>query len=329
MFTRPTNVGDAEIVSVLGERWGLNVVTLAYLAVGFGSHHWRATTAAGMWFVTLDDLVAKRREPGHDARDTRAQLVAALATAAALHDADFEFVVAPVPTRGGQMVCDLGDRYAVSVYPNIEGRTYDYGSYSDTAHRNAVLDNLARLHRAPVACRRLALTETFSISRRAELSASYSQLQTRWRTGPFADPARRLLAQHADAVAGAFKTYDALTIEVTAQSQRFVLTHGEPHPANTITTDDGVVLVDWDTTLIAPPERDLWDLVADEPTVSAEYEVLTGTTVNDDAVELYRLAWDLNEIAIYVSDFRRPHERTEDTSEAWQNLQHFLDPSRW
>ena len=47
------------------------------------------------------------------------------------------------------------------------------------------------------------------------------------------------------------------------------------------------------------------------------------------AIDLYRLAWDLSEIAIYVSDFHRPHDRTDDTEEAWTNLQHFLDPTRW
>ena len=70
-------------------------------------------------------------------------------------------------------------------------------------------------------------------------------------------------------------------------------------------------------------------MIGEEPSVAAQYERLTGTRVSEDAVDLYRLAWDLNEIAIYVSDFRRPHERTDDTSEAWQNLQHFLDPTRW
>ena len=51
--------------------WGLDVVTLDYAAVGFGSHHWRAVSAFGDRFVTVDDLVARR----HD------RLLAALRTA--------------------------------------------------------------------------------------------------------------------------------------------------------------------------------------------------------------------------------------------------------
>ena len=53
------------------------------------------------------------------------------------------------------------------------------------------------------------------------------------------------------------------------------------------------------------------------------------TAIDDDVVELYRLSWDLNEVAIYVSQFRRDHIDSEDITEAWTNLQHCLEPGRW
>ena len=34
-----------------------------------------------------------------------------------------------------------------------------------------------------------------------------------------------------------------------------VVTHGEPHVGNAIRTEAGWMLVDWDTTLLAPPEN--------------------------------------------------------------------------
>ena len=63
MFTRPIDIADADLVAILAAGWGLDDVSVDYLAVGFGSHHWLATTASTNWFVTVDDLVAKRREP--------------------------------------------------------------------------------------------------------------------------------------------------------------------------------------------------------------------------------------------------------------------------
>jgi aminoglycoside phosphotransferase (APT) family kinase protein len=329
VFTRPTDVDDADLMVVLDRQWGVDATHLTYLAVGFGSHHWQATAESTSWFVTVDDLRARQREPDEAPSKVRERLVAAFKTAAALGDAGYEFVVAPVRTNDGEVTCDLGDRYIIALYPLLQGRTSDYGNYADPAHRDGVVRHLAALHLAPEWCGQQALAETFSIARRSELVDSTSQLGDPWRSGPFAEPTRRLLKRHLDALERTFETYDRLAANVRVRSDRFVLTHGEPHPANTIVTDRGIVLVDWDTTLIAPPERDLWDMIGDDRSVVEYYESLTGITVDHDAVEMYRLAWDLNEIALYISDFRRPHDLTADTAEAWKNLQYFLDPNRW
>ncbi len=39
---------------------------------------------------------------------------------------------------------------------------------------------------------------------------------------------------------------------------------------------------------------------------------------------LYRERWDLAEICIYIAEFRRPHEETEDTRASWENLREYL-----
>lgn len=88
-------------------------------------------------------------------------------------------------------------------------------------------------------------------------------------------------------------------------------------------------MIDWDTVLIAPPERDLWSLAAEDPSIIADYEAATGTLTNRDSLELYRLRWDLTEVAMFVGDFRREHEDTEDNRLAWSGLSSALDPSRW
>ena len=89
------------------------------------------------------------------------------------------------------------------------------------------------------------------------------------------------------------------------------------------------MLVDWDTALVAPPERDLWSLAAEDPSIIDQYEASTGIRVERHALDLYRLTWDLTEIALYVDQFRRPHGDTEDTRVAWAGLECHLDPVRW
>jgi hypothetical protein len=110
----------------------------------------------------------------------------------------------------------------------------------------------------------------------------------------------------------------------------FVLTHGEPHPANTIITTEGLVLIDWDTALLVPPERDLWTVAGNDASVLEAYTAATGRPVIDEVLTCYRLSWDINEIALYVALLRNQHTDTADTAESWRNLQHFLRPeARW
>ena len=82
--------------------------------------------------------------------------------------------------------------------------------------------------------------------------------------------------------------------------------------------------------LVAPPERDLWALAEADPSISAAYSAATGVAVDEEALSLYRLWYDLAEIAGYVGLFHREHGDTADAAEAWRNLRHFLRPAaRW
>jgi spectinomycin phosphotransferase len=80
-----------------------------------------------------------------------------------------------------------------------------------------------------------------------------------------------------------------------------------------------LLLVDWDTVGLAVPERDLWS-VATGPDDLARYADASGHRPDPEALALYRLRWDLEEVAIYLGEFRSPHERTPDTELSWTGL---------
>ena len=70
-------------------------------------------------------------------------------------------------------------------------------------------------------------------------------------------------------------------------------------------------------------------LIDEEPAIAHDYTERTGVEVDDSAIQLYRLWWDLCEISLFVAELRRPHDDTEDTRVAWAALRRFLDPARW
>ncbi|WP_157420615.1 phosphotransferase enzyme family protein [Actinomadura kijaniata] len=304
MLERPEDLREDELLRTLGE-WGLGDVSLTYAAVGFGDHHWVAG-ADRRWFVTVADLVTKG--------DTLDGLRAAMDTAYELRQRDgLDFVVAPLPTPAGQTVRPLGPRYAVSVFPFLDGVSGEFGREWTPRERADVLGLLAVLHRqrppaaAPVLRPELGLRGLLE-------KALAGSLQ--WAEGPFSDPARSLLREYAPVLRQRLAEFDALVTELDGAP---VVTHGEPHPGNLLSHDGGYALVDWDTAGLAPPERDLWSVVRG-PDDLARYAEISGRTPDPAALCLYRLRWDLEETCVYTDWFRSPHVRSPDMEEGWNGL---------
>ncbi|MDY7100935.1 MAG: phosphotransferase [Actinomycetota bacterium] len=330
MRTRPADLPDALIRATVGDGWALETTAVEHRPVGFGSHHWSIRAGDGTrWFLTVDDLDAKQCVADDDRDAARSRLRNALIAARAARDASADFVVAPIPTRAGQVLHELSDRYAAALYPHIDGRTDDWGQERSDSDRAAVLELLVRLHTLPEAVAARADPDEPTVPHRHELERAIDDLGERWTAGPHAGAARALLDRHAAGVVRMLAHHDRLASRVRARPDRLVLTHGEPHPGNTIHTSTGPLLVDWDTARRAPPERDLW-MLGDDAATSPAYETATGRTVLAEVMELYRLDWDLSEIAIYIRQFRSPHGDSADERIARFGLEEHLDPAgRW
>jgi spectinomycin phosphotransferase len=167
--------------------------------------------------------------------------------------------------------------------------------------------------------------DEFVIPGRAELEAALLPGAAYPDCGPYAARAAALIAAHAAAVGARLRRYDGLVAATRARPGPLVLTHGEPHPGNTMLTPGGWRLIDWDTALIAPPERDLWDLDPGDGSVLASYAAATGTSADPGRLELYRVRWDLADLAACLTEFRRPHTGTENDEMTWRVWSELLD----
>jgi spectinomycin phosphotransferase len=331
VYTQPDDLTEETLLAGLLAGWGFAGATLRYLPVGFGSHHWLAAGSDDTkLFVTVDDLDAKLSSETDSTDAAFGRLERAFATALSLHrDCGLQFVLAPVPARDGQVLTRLQDRYSMVVHPYLPGEPAGQTSaYSDRADVPDIVDLLVRLHRArPPSQPR---PDDFAVPLRAELTAAMRETGHAWHSGPYAERARSLLALHADDLAELMAAFDGLAARVAARPDRMVVTHGEPGAHNVLRTPAGLVLVDWDSALLAAPERDLWDLSEHDPSILRAYSEASGGRVDEDALAFYRMFYDLFEIAGYVQLFRDDHGETADAAESWRNLQHFLQPAaRW
>ncbi len=324
MQVRPEDLGDELVAAVLRDHWAIEVREIVYAPLGFGSHHWVVDAVDGRrWFVSVDLVDA----PEDDA-SALVRLEAALQSAFTVREAGLAFVVAPVRSRDSSIVHRVGQRYAAAVYPFIDGdaalfRDLDVGG---SAIRSSVVDLLVALHGATQLVTGVAGRETFAIEHRGELEQALTELAQPWEGGPFAEPARELLAPAARELHHVLHRHDELAEGLLAEASQWVLTHGEPKVANLMVGPDGALLIDWDTALIGPAARDLWMVDSGTGEELKRYEQSTGRSVSEAGLELYRTRWVLMDIAGFVAGFRLRHDRDADTELGWAALQGYLEP---
>jgi spectinomycin phosphotransferase len=271
-------------------------------------------------FVTVDDLDDK--DWLADTRDAAFEgLVRAFDTTGVLQrEVGLEFVVAPVASPGGEVLCRVNSRYALSVFPYLEGHPYPFGPYPDARLRDRALDMVAALHRSTDAVRDRAPRHVIGYGGQRDLHAFLLHPGRPWTGGPFSEPARDLLSRHGRDMADLVAGFDHLVERTAAARGNVVITHGEPHPANLIAAEGRLHLVDWDTVGLAPPERDL-SLIVTAPGEGMErYEQATGREVDLTVITLYRLRWYLDDLASAVRLFRNPHVENADTRRWWEGL---------
>jgi spectinomycin phosphotransferase/16S rRNA (guanine(1405)-N(7))-methyltransferase len=256
------------------------------------------------------------------------RLSAALTTAHALEAGGADYVVGPIAGRKNGVVHRLGDLWAVAVYPMIDGETFNGGEPLPVADRLAVVEMIARLHTAPSPSPMPARVDDYRLQNRTDLESAIADPRRHVDVGPYSRSLAALLAEHRFVVDDMLAEYDDLVATARVQNDRVVLTHGEPHAGNTMRTATGWRLVDWDTALLAAPERDVWLLERGDGTACAAYTRATGFDVRPELLSLFRLRWDLGDLGLDIARLRAPHANTADDARAWEGIAHVLTRRR-
>jgi aminoglycoside phosphotransferase (APT) family kinase protein len=320
MKAPPADLAADLVRQTLEREWQIHVDELVYLPLGFGDHHWRASQAGRRWFVTVCDARldgrSRTRQQTVDRLERTFRAVRRLRERTGL-----PCIVPAVPsTRSGALVVPLGETFALSLYEWL-----DVEPARDVSGRIAA-NLVAQVHRAsrerPVG----ALAEDFAIPHRPALEAALADLARPWQTGPYAEPARAHLTAHQTDVRVALERYDAAAASATSTRDSWCLTHGEPSGPNLLLdqSSGAFLLVDWESALLAPPERDLVDLRTSPAALDQYQEMAGGPPPRLELIELYRAWYALAETAVYVRQFRAPHADDANLAESWLNFLRFL-----
>lgn len=285
MHETPVGVDDADVLAAVRRHWAPAADAVRHLAVGFGAHHWCASRdGQPLVFVTLD--VLGRRHDLLSLGTTYAATDALLAAGLGFVHANLEPWVVP-----------FGDGA-------LSATTWLDGQRPVALDARATADALAALHAVepPAGLREWRPLVPADLA--DELAV---RVLRPWDRGPLGERARTAIADRLDEIHRWVAAYHRLA-EV-ARTRPWVATHGQPAVHNQLLTTDGLRLVDWESLLLAPPERDLRTVGTGDPAM----------------LERFALEWRVDEVSLGADWCEAPHTGTTDDHEAHAGLLEELD----
>ena len=256
MLEKP-ELNEKRLIACLQTDFGLHVTQLTFLPLGadLNTAVYRADTAEGAIFIKL-----RRGDFNPAAVAVPKFLSDTLTQGTAPCTAPF---IPPLTTRAGQLWADL-DPFKVILYPFVEGRNGFEVDITD-AQRIALGKALKLLHTA-----QLPPELTQGIPRETFSPRSYS---TRWLATvrrfleriehevypePIAAEAAAFLHNHRATTLDLVTRAERLARDLQEHPREQVLCHGDIHGWNLLIEPGGALyIVDWDTLIFAPKERDL------------------------------------------------------------------------
>lgn len=240
------DVKDEEIIECLRDAYGLDIATVSFLPLGadLNTAVYRVTTS------TNTDYFLKLR--------SSAFLEAHVSVPKYMADLGIKQVIPPFAAKTGQLWKSLASFKAI-LYPYVEGCNGVEAKLSDQqwVQFGAAIKKLHELD-IPVSITKDVPRETFSSKWREILKAFLMRIESEVFEEPVAVKMAQFLKSKSSEILKLVERAEELAITIQKQPLDYVLCHADMHGWNLIVDkEDALYIVDWDTLIFAPKERDL------------------------------------------------------------------------
>jgi spectinomycin phosphotransferase len=308
---------DEKIIAGVQAEYGWRVAAIAFLPLGadLNTAVYRATADGGTSYFL------KLRSGSFD--ETSVALPKCLSDQGSAH------IIAPLATRTGQLWANL-DNFKVILYPFVEGRN---GYEVDLSDRHWIEFGAAlkRIHSTtvPPALINRIQRETYSPRWRAIVKSFMARIETDSFEDPVAARTAAFLHSKRAQVLDLVERTEQCARALHAHSPEFVLCHSDLHAGNILIAADGAFyLVDWDTPILAPKERDLMypggGQFGDARTPDEEerwfYRGYGQTPLDRNALAYYRFERIVEDIAVYCEQLLLSNDGGADREQALRYL---------
>lgn len=245
MLEKP-DLEDEKIIACLQDEYGLRVVQVAFLPLG-------ADLNTAVYRVVSDDetpYFVKLRRGVFDE--------IAVALSKFLSDQGIAQIIAPLTTQTGRLWANL-DAFKLILYPFVEGHN---GYEVDLSDRHwgdfgAALKSIHTAVAPPALIKRIQ-PETYSPQWREIVKTFLVRVEDEAFDDPVAVDLAAFLRARRDEILDLVGRAERLAQALQARSPECVLCHSDIHAGNIlINANDALYIVDWDSPILAPKERDL------------------------------------------------------------------------
>ena len=298
MLEQPA-IQDAAITDCLRDQYELNITKLEFLPLG-------ADRNTAVYRAVGDDgtnYFVKLRSGNFD------EITVAIPKL--LHDQGIKQVIAPIVTESGALWALLGD-FQMALFPFVVGHN-GYEIPLTDEHWIELGQVLKGLHTAalpPEIAARIP-REPYSGQWRTIVKQFQAQVETTSFDDPVSAALADLLKAQEPTISTLVRRAERLGEVLQKQPPQFVLCHADIHAANLLIEADSTLhVVDWDTVILAPKERDLMFVAGaqfgDERTPEQEedifYKGYGQVKTNPVALAYYRYERIVEDIASYSEE---------------------------
>lgn len=317
MLVKP-NLEDKKIITCLQEAYGLNASQICFLPIGadFNTAVYKITTnPTNYYFLKLRS---------NDFNPASVWLPKYLA------DQGVKQIISPIATKTGGLWTTI-ESFKAILYPYVDGHNGAETKPSEQ-HWIELGKTIQKLHNTniPNAIISEIPQESFSSQWRKAATKFLAQIKTETFKEPICVQLADFLKSQETIIFSLIQQAESLAQALIKQPLEHVVCHADIHGWNLlIDKKDALYLVDWDTLILAPKERDLMFIGAgiwNSGRTSAEeqslfYQGYGKTNINQSAITYYRCERIIQDISEYCSHILLSDANAKDRQQSLEYLQ--------
>lgn len=312
MLEKP-NIQDNVILSQINAEYNLHATELRFLPLG-------ADMGTAVYQVTADDgtdYFLKLRKGFEELSVTIPFF---------LKSQGVKEIISPIETKSNRGWANFGE-YKMILYPFIKG-VNGFEAELSNGHKRALGVTLKAIHSAsiPPKLKQQIPQETFSPKFRESIKLFQETVEEQTYDDPVAARLVEFIKSKRGEIDHLIERANALASELQSKPLEFVLCHADIHGGNMLIGEDGeFYLVDWDTPLLAPKERDLmfigggidniWKTKQDE---ALFYEGYSNAKINFAALAYYRYERVIEDLVVFCEQLLLSDEGGADRDQAYR-----------